>query len=176
MSHLIAAVDESMRGTSYLMCAAVASTNDRPHIRQSLRAMLLPNQRRLHAKRESLGRKRALLKSFADLPMAGCYIAVGRGRAESGRQECLEALTRHVLSLRVRELVIERCDDGTVRRDSATLEGLERDLARAIIWRHEAPEAEPLLWVSDLVLNAYGIGGELRSAAQAYVAGVVELD
>jgi hypothetical protein len=173
MSHLIAAIDESMRSNCYLMCATVASTNDRPHLRQLLRALLLPGQRRLHAKRESLGRKRSLLKSFADLPIAGCHLVVGRNSDESGRQECLEALARHLLALRVEELVLERCDDGTMRRDAATMERLGSH--QAITWRHEAPEAEPMLWISDLVLNAFGLGGDLRETAKAHVVSVVEL-
>lgn len=126
MSHFIAGIDESLRQRHYLLCATIASTNDRPHLRQALRALLMPNQRRLHAKKESEGRRRLLLKSLSAMNGFTCVILSGKDRDERDRDDCLDALARHLIELNVREIVLERIDPGTTARDDAVMRSVVR--------------------------------------------------
>ena len=172
MSHLIAGIDESLRPRNYLLCATVVSTADRGNVSQVLRGLLLPGQRRLHAKTESKGRRRTLLKTLSETPGFSCHIAVGGQRREGGRERCLHALASHLLSLGVREILIERVDDGTARHDRETMLGLLQGNDR-LSWRHEAPEHEPLLWISDMVVSAFGAGGDMRRATESVLSTVI---
>lgn len=170
MSHLIAAIDESLRPNTYLMCATVASTADRVHIAHSLRALLLPNQRRIHAKSEGNGRRRTLLKAVVTIGGFTCHVVEGNQRRDGGREWCLSALVSHLLTLGVHEFILERADDGTNARDAHALGRLLDPTGQDITWCHELPEREPLLWISDLVLNAYGTGGDLGRLALPLIA------
>lgn len=175
MSHLIAGIDESVRPNRYLLCATVVSTADRADVRQALRAMLLPNQRRLHAKRESEGRRRMLLKVLSNTAGFSCLLVVGQGCDERDRGSCLRALVVRLRELEVREVILERIDPGTIARDRAIMDAVGAG-ADDFDWRHEDPSFEPLLWISDLVANAYGAGGDLRKATASMVSQVLTAD
>ena len=175
MSHLIAGIDESLRPRNYLLCATVVSTADRGNVAQVLRGLLLPCQRRLHAKTESIGHKRTLLKTMSETPGISCHIAVGGLRRDGGRELCLRSLASHLLRLGAREILIERVDDGTARHDRETMTSLLRGDDR-LSWRHEAPEHEPLLWISDVVVSAFGAGGDMRRATESLVSTVISAE
>lgn len=175
MSYLIAVIDESMRTNSYLMCATVASTSDVVHLRQALRVLLLPNQRRLHAHTEKDGRKRMLLKTITELDGFVCHLVIAK-RRKTGRNSCLKALVRLLLEVGVKEILIERVDHGTSRLDKEFMDALMRQNAESFGWRHEAPEHEPLLWISDAIASAYGAGGEWRRAVEQRLASTAILE
>ena len=169
MSYLIAAIDESVRPGQYLLCATVVSTADRANIRQSLRALLLPNQRRLHMYTERPGRKRMLLKAVSQIPGVRCHIAIGR-HAQDIRRRCLHRLTTHLLSIGVPELIFDRVDHGTARLDQQTMAEFR------VEWRHEGSHHEPLLWISDAVVHAYGMAGEWRRIVEPLVEEVLQIE
>lgn len=176
MSHLIAGIDESVRPNRYLLCAVVASTNDRHNVRQILRRLLLPNQRRLHAHTESDGRRRMLLKAMCEIPGVNCYLAIGRQRRAGARENCLRALIPLLLEMRAREIVLERVDHGTARSDRLVIDEIMRGYAEECAWRHEAPEHEELLWIADAVASAYGAGGAWRQAVEPLVTDVLAVE
>lgn len=176
MSHLIAAIDESLRRSSYLLCATVVSTAARHRIRQQLRGLLLPNQRRLHAKHESSSRKRALLKSLADIEETSCHVVIGHRRRDGARELCLGKLASQLVDVGVCEMLLERVDHGTTKIDERIMAQFMSRQPRELEWRHEDPAHEPLLWISDLVASAYGAGGELRAIAVPLIATVTTIE
>lgn len=176
MSYQIAGIDESQRPSVYLMCAAIASTSDINRIRQTMRTFLLPNQRRLHAKKESPGRRRTLLKCLTEMGGFTCVVLVGQARDARDRPECLGTLAGYLLDCAVRELVLERIDPGTMRRDQYVVQTLSRQRTEEFSMRHEQPDKEPLLWIADLVAYAYCAGGEVRKATEPVVSAVLRLE
>jgi hypothetical protein len=176
MSHLIAGIDESLRPGNYLLCAAVISTDDRSNMRQILRGLLLPNQRRLHAHTERDGRRRLLLKAMCDIPGIDCRLAIGQQRRAGARDACFRVLMANLLEAGVREVMIERVDHGTAKLDRMTMCEILRRRLDECEWRHEAPEHEPLLWIADAVASAYGAGGEWRQLVEPLVKDVWRLD
>jgi hypothetical protein len=67
-------------------------------------------------------------------------------------------------------------DFGTTKLDRASMLQILKTKEAQVDWRHEAPEHEPLLWISDLVAFAWTAGGEQRRMAEPLVATVNVLE
>jgi len=85
-------------------------------------------------------------------------------------------LIAHQIAIGVREVVLERIDGGGIRRDREVMSQFTHQLAEDLQWCHEAPHQEPLLWISDAVLSAYGAGGDWRRLAQPMISVVLTGD
>lgn len=92
-------VDESERPGRYLMCAVSIEPGRLGELRRTMRHLLLPGQRRLHFKKESVRRRRELATALVDLDLDvavfECRSASGRGEAES-RAVCLAAIVEDI--------------------------------------------------------------------------------
>ncbi len=176
MSHLTAGIDESKRPNAYLLCATVVSPAARRNMQLALRGLLLPNQRRLHANNENAGRKRTLLKSMTQIPGISCHLVIGLRRRDGARERCLRTLAGNLIDLGVREIFLGRVDHGTAKLDMQAMDTLMLERCGEFEWRHEDPEHEPLLWVSDFVAFAHNAAGDLRHTSQALVATLLTLD
>lgn len=63
-------VDESRRGSRYIVCASIVQPSDLAAVRRAMRAELLAGQGRLHFKTEKPSRRRKILSVIGELPVA----------------------------------------------------------------------------------------------------------
>lgn len=165
-------VDESQRGTRYVVACVVSDVRDHPRIRSDVIGLLRHGQRRIHFHDESLADKRRLLGWFAQLPVQLHLFAarVTHGsNSEHARQACLAELVRRTQAASVSRLVLEsRGDD---RLDARTIIRT-RAPEPVFVFEHRRPGGEPLLWIADGMAWA----GAMRGAELDRVAPIVRLD
>lgn len=83
---LYAFVDESIRGSTYLMCAVLVAPSDLARVRRTLTDIRLPGQARIHLYKERPSRRRLVLDVVARLPIRSrIYLASGTGSEPGGR-------------------------------------------------------------------------------------------
>jgi hypothetical protein len=152
-------IDESQRGTRYVMGCVITDARDHPEIRRRVVELMRPRQRRIHFHDESLPDRRRLVDGFAELPLR-VVVAVARlGHgvdAEHARSLCLQDLVRLLQAQRTARMVLEsRHDD---RRDAHTIIAARRS-EPMLVFEHREPAGEPLLWIADGVAWAGGVRG-----------------
>lgn len=160
-------IDE-VRRRDYLLCAAVVPSEDVAASRRVMRDLRPGNRRRLHMHDEGVTSRRRILAEFvrrAPVREAHLWVAEVRGRPErTVRDECLQSLVPHAVSLGAVRLVVESCAQdrqdsrviGDVLARSGAIGGVRFDIVPAV--------ADELLWAADLIAWAYGAGGEYRRA------------
>lgn len=163
---MIAYVDESARpgheGVYYLVTAGVVVGVELEQARRTL-AKLHPPQGRFHWRQERAGGRLAMLDVMAELGTA-VFVAwaypIGKRRQEEARRRCLTTLLNDLRHEGVSELVIERREDRALNSaDRRTiLDAKQAGLTSLdLLYRFEAPKAEPLLWVPDAIAGAVGL-------------------
>jgi hypothetical protein len=163
MSHH-AFIDESTRGSSYLVCAATITAGDVTVTRRAIQALRAPGQRRIHFTTESDKRRRNLLDQIATLEIVSIlYVADHRNQVEA-RSAIIRHAARHLADRGVTRLVIEarQGQDDRDRADLYTALGPSPTLT----YTHHSASAEPLLWVPDAVAWAWGRGGPWRKRVE----------
>lgn len=161
-------VDESQR-KRYMICAAIISPNVMKEVRDELRRLLLPRQRRLHFVDESKQRRRQCLAVISELPLSA-RIYTSPNNESVARQSLLEHLLADLIPLKCQRLIIESREVNQNTRERRQIAAAIRDKsAPHMTYLHLRPHEEPLLWVSDAVAWAYGAGREWRSQVEALV-------
>ena len=164
-------VDES-KAKGYTMAAALVASGNISDLRQSMRALVLPGQRRLHFTKERANRRRLILSRMADL---GVRVQVFHCTATSdaiGREACLIGLVDHAAKEAHTKIVIER-DQSIEQSDRKILfrEVKKHKLTGTLTYALEDPYLEPLLWIPDAVAWSYSKGGDWKRRAEPLIVG-----
>lgn len=166
-------IDESKQ-RAYLLVAAVVVPSDLKPSRQILKGLLLPNQRRIHMKDESNGRRRTIASSIATMGITATVYQAGQDHRTqlACRRACLAHLVKDRANAQRSRLVIDR-DESLVPRDRQCLIDAMRvhglDSSR-LTYEHDKAHHEPLLALPDAIAWCWAKGGYWRS----YVRDVVE--
>lgn len=152
-------VDES-KSAGYLLVAAMVQHEDLPHVRRTLQALLLPNQRRLHFTKENPSRRRRIAKTIAALPVEALVVsAPGRNTEAAARAACLARLAQEAGSRSVEMIVLEQ-DDSLLELDRRTL--YEALAGTDVGYDHQRPHQEAALWIPDAIAWCWTKGGSWR--------------
>ncbi|GAB92184.1 hypothetical protein [Gordonia rhizosphera] len=93
-----------------------------------------------------------------------------------GRRAALEAVVGDLAAVSATRLVIEQ-DDSLLAADRAVLyTAVRRHGVPQLVYEHQRPAAEPMLWVSDAVVWCYAKGGEWRRRVQPVINSVTIVD
>lgn len=171
-------IDESQRGTHYLVCVATVAPQELASARKLLRTLRMPNQRELHFKKEKDQRRRMLADRIAMLPVA---VAVYRAECcrhdqEAARQRCLSQVFKQLLVTDAHRVVI----DSREHRDTNDAATAQRVLGNhpsrtGLTYEHMDSTDEPLLWVADVVGWCYGAGSDWRRRVWPIISEIVEV-
>jgi hypothetical protein len=175
---LHAFVDESCRGGTYLLAAALVDPADLAGLRKQLRSLLLPGQRELHCKKESPARRRLIVSTLRCAgARAWVYTRRYDGDQERARQECLDRVVVDMVKMGAQRLVLDsredrdRYDEGTIR---AVLGNRPRETR--LTYEHLDSTHELLLGVADMVAWCYGAGGDWRRRIGPLITDLIDLD
>jgi hypothetical protein len=105
-------VDES-KAKGYTMVAVAVATHDASTLRQQMRALVLPGQRRIHFTNESDSRRRAVLSRLCDLGVRADVVHSDERSESAARLSCLAAIVDLAASRRHERIVLEPDDDPT---------------------------------------------------------------
>ena len=167
-------VDESQR-KRYMICAAIISPNVMKEVREELRKLLLPQQRRLHFVNESTQRRRRCLAIMAELPVRA-RMYTSQQNESVARELLLGHLLSDLLPLKCQRLIIESRERNQNTRERGQIAAaIRKGVAPQMTYDHMRPHEEPLLWISDAIAWAYGAGGEWRSKVDALLSHVLEV-
>jgi hypothetical protein len=170
--------DESRRGSTYHLAAAIAEPATLRALRRDLRSLLLPGQRELHFKREKEPRQRQLADAIARLPLCvRIYVSSCDRTEEIARQACIEALACDLFDARAHHLVLDSRSE-LDRNDEATIRTTIRRHPHQVRFRysHVDSTTESLLWVADAAAWCFGAGGGWRKRIKPIVAAVIDLN
>ncbi|PVE97071.1 hypothetical protein [Microbacterium sp. TPD7012] len=161
-------VDESKARGYYVV--ATASIMESVQVSERvLRDLLKPGQRRIHFKSEGDSRRRQIISRMCDLDLRASVWVVKHQSDKEARPLCLTALTEKAVDAGVAHLIIER-DESLERADRRLIaEIFRRAGSSEMSYRHVAPHAHPLLWVSDAVAWCYSNGGDWIRRVDAIV-------
>ena len=177
--------DESIRTRgwsepAYLLGASVVDTEDLAHTREVLEG-LRPTRGKLHW-HDLNDRERTEVEASIGRLRARHLIVVGSPadlrREERARAVCLERLGWELGRLGVTVLTLEGRASALEARDLRVVEALRgrRIIPSSVRVRHGDPDVEPLLWLPDQVLGAFGraraegraLGDTLRNTTETY--------
>jgi hypothetical protein len=165
-------VDESARGSNYLLCATIVEPAYLSPTRRALTSLLLRGARELHFKKEKEPRRRLLIDRIAAMPVTSrLYVGTCSPKTEeAARQRCLVSLAEDLLALQAHRLVLDTRDhrDGQDRRTLRQALGFQPSKTE-LTYEHVDSTAEPLLWISDAVAWCFGAGGDWRRRASPLV-------
>jgi hypothetical protein len=168
-------LDESRRGTTYLVVAVFVRPRELDTIRSALRRLVKPGQRRVHFKKESDSRRRELVSRLREMGLRAGVWTVRDSDDVHARQLCLSAAATWLHELGVTRLAIESCAHQDVR-DRQTLASVLEKVDEPFTYEHLRPAEDPLLWASDALAWCFGAGGDWRQRVQPMLDAVVRLD
>jgi hypothetical protein len=160
-SHIF--VDES-KDRDYLLVASLHVSGDLDDLRKLMRGLVLKGQRRVHMKKESDPRKRAIAAAICGAGVtATVYDAGSRYRNElDARAACLRGLVNDVVRQTDVLLVLEQ-DDSLIEWDRRRLYTLTRDeRVPRLRYEHRRASAEQLLAIPDAIAWCWAKGGHWR--------------
>jgi hypothetical protein len=99
-------VDESRRGSTYLLAAGAVQPGRLGSARVMLRGLCLSGQRRVHFKDEGPSRRREIISRLEALG-AVTTVYTSQASGETARQRCLERLVRDLLDIGATRLVLD---------------------------------------------------------------------
>ncbi|MDN5852921.1 MAG: hypothetical protein L0K86_08755, partial [Actinomycetia bacterium] len=141
-------VDESGRGSTYVLMAVVVCPCNYAVVSSRARAQRRPGQRRLHMSKSGDRDRRSILSAMGDLDLVLVCTSTA-GKEVVARTRCWEVLVPALVEIGVRRLTIERLA-GAERRDRADI---RRALAvcrvNGLAYDHVDPHLEPVLWYAD---------------------------
>ncbi len=168
-------VDESIRGSRYLLGCVVIEARHLSEARPQVEALGV-GRSRVHFNNESRRRKAPVFEAIAGMPVEVFAVVCHRDHGVSQFQARAVALVRVVAELQARgvgRLVIEsRQDDHDDGADHPSL----RQPQTRLVFEHRVGGREPMLWVADAVTWAVGAGGRWREWIRPVVSGVVDIE
>jgi hypothetical protein len=171
-------VDESRRGTQYIVAVAIAEPANLRQLRRELRALLLPGQRELHFKAEQDPRRRILCDAIARLPVeVQIYRHPCTRYGEPARQQCLAQLTRDLLDRGAHRLVL----DSRAQLDSKDEVTIRAALSKhphrtRFVYEHIGSSCEAMLWTADAAAWCFGAGSHWRTRIDQLITTVIDLN
>lgn len=170
-------VDET-KNRNYLMVAAVAVPADLTQLRQTVKGLLLPGQRRIHMATESVRRKKIIADTIAGTGVRATIFDAGTSHLDerSARRACLREVVAHAAGLGASRLVLER-DDSLLVHDKQWLVEITRELNCRDFLRYEHARAaqEQLLAVPDVIAWCWAKGGDWRRRIEPVLVKVVDV-
>lgn len=161
-------VDESGRGSSYHVCAAVVANGDVVALRQLVRSFCLPGQRRWHFVHERASRRRQIVDALTASGQVAALLFHAKGRETVIRAESFRRMVPPLLERNVTRLVIES-REGRDHLDRQILLTELRGRASGFEYDHMPPHGDPLLWVADAVAWCSSAGGVWRERIEPLV-------
>lgn len=157
-------MDESVRGTRYLMVAVIVEHTRHQDIRRDLKGLRQFGRSSLHMHKEVIGRKRLIANSVSQMEIT-CVLAVqelGGQSLMSARIKCLNELSEHELVRATSQLTLE--SSNSIELDKKILSNITYEHAGKFPhYRHLPSAQEPLLWLPDIVAWCVGKGGEFEN-------------
>ncbi|SDC77473.1 hypothetical protein [Actinokineospora iranica] len=168
-------VDESRRGSTYLLAAVLIPPTQLTSVRVLMRKMCLPGERRVHFQAEQDSRRRLIIGRLVEAGLQG-RIYLGAGRPDRVRAACLTALVEDIVKANAYRLVVESRDAAGDRLDRAVI---HRALANAgtapLAYEHLRGHEDPNLAVADAIGWAFGAGGDWRRRVHPAIDQVTDL-
>jgi len=168
-------VDESIRGSRYLMACVLVQARDIHALRTEMTELAGPKSRRVHFNAELRARRQSLLELFATLPIESFAVSCRRSHGVSefeARSRCLATIVAALQARGVDRLVIESRQDDT--DDERTVLRNRRPEPR-LVFEHRRGVDEPLLWIADGVAWAAGAGPRWSSFLGVRLSNVIEV-
>lgn len=168
-------VDES-KSKGYIMVAAVVVPGDVAALRQEIRALVLPGQRRIHFTKEGDQRKRKILSRLTELGVQAHVFHCDSKNDAIGRENCLISLVAHAAEHAYTRIVLER-DESIDKTDRRILyrEVNNRGLGNSLSYELEHAQQEPLLWIADAIAWSYTKGGDWKRRAGELIVSTTHL-
>lgn len=171
-------VDET-KHRGYVMVAAVTTPTDLVQLRQTMRGLLLPGQRRIHMKTEGERRKKLIADTIADTGVRVAIFNAGTAHPDepSARRACLRAVVAHAVEVGASRLVLEQ-DDSLLVHDKRSLVEITRELRCRddLHYEHARAAEEQLLALPDVVAWCWAKGGFWRQRVAPVVVSVTTVD
>ncbi|HEV8560623.1 MAG TPA: DUF3800 domain-containing protein [Actinophytocola sp.] len=171
-------VDESRRGSTYILAAAIAEPVNLRLLRRDLRGLLLPGQREIHFKREKEPRQRQLATAIARLPIrVRLYVHGCVRQEEAARQACVDRVACDLLDRGAHRLVLDSRDELDAK-DEATIRsvGVRHPNGDHFAYEHVDSTNEALLWVADTTAWCFGAGNHWRRLIDPLIEAVINLE
>jgi len=160
-SHIF--VDET-KDRDYLLVASAYVSSDIDELRKLMRALVLRGQRRVHMKKESEPRKRAIAAAICAAGVSATVYDAGRGHQGElhARRACLGALVVDAAHLDNPLVVLEQ-DDSLLDWDRRQLYALTREAQVPLLrYEHRRASVEQLLAIPDAIAWCWAKGGDWR--------------
>ncbi|WP_280235589.1 hypothetical protein [Nocardia cyriacigeorgica] len=146
-------------------------------VRKVMRQHLVGGQSRIHFKKESDPRRRAICSAICELDVQiVVYDATQIKNAMSARAACLSAVVEDLATSGGTRLVLET-DDSLIDSDKRVLYQAVRkcDVADRLTYHHMRASAEPILWISDAAAWCVAKGGPWRERVDPKIESVRKL-
>ncbi|HVK20032.1 MAG TPA: hypothetical protein VM677_01595 [Actinokineospora sp.] len=157
---LHAFVDESRRGSTYLLAAALIEPQHLAPIRTLMRGLRMPGARRIHFKHERDTVQKDIAAAIVEAEVRA-RVYVGRGKSEAVRRAALGTLVGDLASLNPHRLILDTRGEAADRADRGVIASAKVRSAR-FPYEHLRSFEEPGLWLPDAVAWCWGAGGEWR--------------
>lgn len=168
-------VDESRRGSNYLVAAVLVRPREFDSTRRQLRALAKRGQRRVHFQSESDARRRLIIAQLVGSGVQAHVWVCGHKSDIEARERCLGAIAERLANLGVSRLVIES-NQHQDQRDRRVLARALRSCGRPFSYEHMRPTEDPILWAADAVAWCYGAGGDWRRRIRTILREVHEVE
>jgi len=157
-------IDESVRGSKYLLAAVIVDHTRHQDIRRELKSLRQFGRSSLHMHREVIGRKRLIASPVAQMEIT-CVLAVQELSGQSlmsARIKCLNELSGHELVRSTSQLTLETSN--SIELDKKILSNSAYGFSGKFPhYRHLSSAQEPLLWLPDIIAWCAGKGGEFEN-------------
>lgn len=160
-SHIF--VDET-KDRDYLLVASIHVSGELDELRKLMRGLVLKGQRRVHMKKESDSRKRAIAAAICGAGVTATIYDAGRRYRDEldARAACLRGLVDDAAHQGDILLVLEQ-DDSLLDWDRRRLYALVRDAHfPQLRYEHRRASAEQLLAIPDAIAWCWAKGGDWR--------------
>ena len=156
-------VDET-KERDYLLVASVHVSGELDDLRKLMRSLVLKGQRRVHMKKESDQRKRAIAAAICGTGVAATVYDAGRRYRDEldARAACLHGLVDDAAGHGDVLLVLEQ-DDSLIEWDRRRLYTLAREAQLPMLrYEHRRAATEQLLAIPDAIAWCWAKGGHWR--------------
>lgn len=152
----------SVRGVdegAYIMGAAIAEAEHAEEIREAMRELLLPSQKKVHWRGDDERRHDRIIEAVAALRLEALVVVrvgLSSEKDERRRRKCLEHFLPAIAGLGCSTLTLESRGPADDRRDMTLVAALRSSqrIASSLRVHHVPGPADPALWVADAVCGA----------------------
>lgn len=143
----------------YLMGAVIADPRHTADLREAMRSLLLPNEKKVHWRGDSPARHDAVIDVITELPLEAVAVvrmsAPGE-RDERRRRKCFERFATTLAELGCTNLTLESRGRSDDRRDMDMLAAMRasKQLDSALRLGHATGPSDSALWIADAVCGA----------------------